>query len=138
MAGDWIKMRDDLAEDPAVIAIAAKTGLDEFGVVGRLQNLWAWADRQSRDGHAAGVTETWVDVRLRCDGFARAMVEVGWLTVGKRGIDIPNFDRHNGESAKKRALGTSRKAKQRANATLLSQDGHAPSVTKVRPEKRRE
>ena len=35
VAGDWIPMRTDLAEDPAVIAIAAATDLDEFAVVGR-------------------------------------------------------------------------------------------------------
>ena len=31
MAGDWIKMRTDLADDPAVIGIAAAAGLGEGG-----------------------------------------------------------------------------------------------------------
>lgn len=140
MAGDWIKMRNDLADDPAVIGIASKTGLDEFAVVGRLQHLWSWADRQSRDGHAAGVTGMWVDKHVRCDGFAQAMAEVGWLSIKKGGIDFPNFDRHNGESAKKRALATGRKAKQRAAVTqvsaVVSRMQRDESVT--REEKRRE
>lgn len=34
MAGDWIKMRVDLRDDPDVIGIAAATGLDEDTVVG--------------------------------------------------------------------------------------------------------
>jgi hypothetical protein len=153
MAGEWIKMRLDLAEDPAVIAMGGQTGLDEFAVVGRLQNLWSWADRQSRDGHAVGVTEKWIDARLRCDGFAKAMQSVGWLHLTAKGIEFPNFDRHNGESAKKRALGTVRKAKQRAgladpdaaeSASQMSHDvSHKVSRIKrdkseTREEKRRE
>ena len=140
MAGDWIKMRNDLADDPAVIGIAARTGLDEFAVVGRLQHLWSWADRQSRDGHAVGVTGLWIDRHVRCDGFADAMVLVGWLTIKKTGIDFPNFDRHNGKSAKQRAVTTGRKAKQRANVTPnhedVSRNERDEGVT--REEKRRE
>lgn len=117
MAGDWIKMRSDLAEDPAVICIAGKVGLDEFAVVGRLQFLWAWFDAQSRDGHAAGVTKAWVDRKVQCDGFAQAMVDAEWLIVTPGGIEVPNFDRHNGETAKTRALGTKRKQKERASAS---------------------
>lgn len=114
MAGDWIKMRNDLADDPAVIGIAALTDLDEFAVVGRLQHLWAWADRQSRDGHAEGVTFVWIDRKVRCDGFAAAMEKLAWLVKTETGIFFPNFDRHNGEPAKKRALGANRKQKQRS------------------------
>ena len=36
MAGDWIKMRMDLPEDPAVYRLARITGLDRLSVVGRL------------------------------------------------------------------------------------------------------
>jgi hypothetical protein len=114
MAGDWIKMRADLAEDPAVISIGAQLGMDEFSVVGRLQCLWAWADGQSRDGHASGVTQQWVDRKVQRDGFAQAMCNVGWLVVDNSGVTFPNFDNHNGDTAKTRALGTKRKQKERA------------------------
>lgn len=66
MAGDWIKMRISLAEDPAVIAMAAVLGESEFTIVGRLHHLWGWADVQSRDGHARGVIRPDV-VRLVSD-----------------------------------------------------------------------
>lgn len=142
MAGDWIKMRANLAEDPAVIGIAAALSMDEYAVVGRLQALWSWADGQSRDGHAPGVTSDWINRKVQCDGFAQAMCKFGWLEVDDNGITIPNFDHHNGESAKKRALGTKRKQKQRSG------DSCPPSVQDVsrnerdksgtREEKRRE
>lgn len=139
MAGDWIKMRNDLAEDPAVIGMAAQLGVDEFSVIGRLHVLWAWADRQSRDGHAHGVTTSWIDRKVQRDGFADAMVTVGWLLITDDGISIPNFANHNGESAKTRALGTVRKQKQRA-VTELSHDVSRTDRDKsgTREEKRRE
>lgn len=109
----WIKMRHDLEDDPAVIAIAESTGIDEFGVLGRLHALWSWADRQSQDGHAPRVTSGWIDRRVRHAGFAQAMIDVGWLVADESGITIPNFERHNSESAKERALAAERKRKQR-------------------------
>ncbi|WP_236225358.1 DnaT-like ssDNA-binding domain-containing protein [Pseudomonas pseudonitroreducens] len=117
MAGDWIKMRTALADDPAVIAMADRLGLDEFSVVGRLHHLWSWADSQSRDGHAVGVTVRWLNRYVQCDGFAEALAHVGWLTIDDQGIRFPNFDRHNGESAKARGLAKNRKEKQRAKVT---------------------
>lgn len=146
MAGDWIKMRADIAEDPAVIGIAARLGLDEFSVVGRLQALWSWADGQSRDGHARGVTAEWVNRKVQCDNFAQAMCHFGWLKVDDDGITIPNFDHHNGETAKTRALGTKRKQKQRAGAET-SDEGASEEAgmsrgdrdkSETREEKRRE
>ena len=122
MAGDWIKMRNDLSQDPAVIGIAAITGTDEFSVIGRLQALWSWADRQSRDGHAAYVTSAWLNKKVHCDGFAEAMVKVGWLTVDESGITFPKFGEHNGETAKARALGKNRKQKQRAAADVTHEE----------------
>jgi hypothetical protein len=78
MAGDWIKMRVDLPNDPAVIAISVATGLDEYAVVGRLHKLWSWADSQSRDGHAASVTEKWVDGLSTATALLRPW-SAGWL-----------------------------------------------------------
>lgn len=117
MAGDWIKMRNDLPDDPAVIAIAVKLGIDEFAVIGRLHSFWVWVDEQSRDGHAAGVTCSWLNRKVQRDGFAEALADVGWLVVDEHGLTIPNFDRHNGDTAKTRALGTRRKQRERALAS---------------------
>ena len=58
MAGDWIPMRVDLADDPAVISIATATGLDELAVVGRLHRLWSWANRHLTTGAAPSVSES--------------------------------------------------------------------------------
>lgn len=140
MAGDWIKMRIALADDPAVISIAARLSVDEFTVVGMLHHLWGWADTQSRDGHAPGVTNVWIDRYVRHVGFAEAMVAVGWLEIDETGVTFPKFDRHNGETAKTRALAAERKRNQRSKVTeddgQMSRSERDTSVT--REEKRRE
>jgi len=133
-------MRTSLATDPAVIGIADQLDITEFEVVGILHHLWTWADAQSRDGHANGVTTRWVNRYVHRDGFAEAMVAVGWLLVTETGIEFPNFERHNGETAKARALATVRKQKQRASVPAsvpnVSRTERDESVT--REEKRRD
>lgn len=113
----WIKMRLDLADDPAVIGVASKLSLSEYEVVGRLHKLWSWADRHTEDGHASGVTYAWLNRYVECDGFAEAVESVGWLERLADGVCIPSFDKHNGESAKKRELAANRKRKQREGVT---------------------
>lgn len=141
MAGDWIKMRTALANDPAVIAIALDLDKSEFEVVGMLHHLWSWADSQSQDGHIKRVTEKWIDRYVHHTGFAKSMVAAGWLVIEESGITFPNFERHNGESAKKRAEAAERQRISRENKKLgivtdSSQDSCDKSVT--REEKRRE
>lgn len=132
MAGDWIKVRCDLDEDPAVAKMAAALGLDRFAVIGRLVKLWTWADRQSRDGNA-DVTLLYVDELTNTRGMGDAMVLAGWLEVPENGrIRFPRFDRHNGKSAKNRALGQRRQQTFRSNAhvTNKSRSRNADRVTR--------
>jgi len=134
MAGDWIKMRHDLHEDPSVIGIAEELGLDEFAVVGRLHKLWSWGDVQTINGNALSVTPAWLDRYVSAPGFAQALSHVDWLCITSEGITIPKFNRHISESAKQRALTAKRAAKHR-NAKR-----NDTGVTKSAPreEKRRE
>jgi len=119
MAGDWIKMRTDLREDPAVFRLADALGIDEFQVVGSLFCFWSWADRHAVDGRVDGATSRLVDKVSGRIGFADALVAVGWLAFDDKGLLIPNFERHNGESAKERGLKNARQARWRAK-----KDGH--------------
>jgi len=126
MAGDWIKMRTDLADDPAVIAVASNLSLEEDVVVGKLHRLWSWANRHTADGNAPGVTYDWLDRYIGVTGLCEALEAVGWMDSDGASVTIPNFERHNSQSAKRRALTAKRVAKCR----------NARGVT--REEKRRE
>jgi hypothetical protein len=114
MSGDWIKMRNDLAEDPAVMQVADRLGLSDFEVVGRMHALWAWTDRQTTDGFLEGVTARRVDQKLQCEGFAAALQDAGWLHIQDDGVQIPDFHKHNGQSAKARSLAAQRQERKRA------------------------
>ncbi|MCG7949126.1 MAG: hypothetical protein N0C84_22575 [Candidatus Thiodiazotropha taylori] len=129
MAGDWVKFQVDTFEKPEVIRIADDLGIPEEHVAGCLLRAWCWFDKQSRDGHAANVTEKYIDRITSVTGFANAMQKVGWLIMDGDGLTVPNFDRHNGKSAKSRALAADRKRTER------SRNERDKSVT--REEKRR-
>jgi len=132
-------MRVDLADDPAVIAMACALGMDEYCIVGRLHKLWSWADRHCDNGHAKSVTFVWIDRYVGHEGFAQSMANEGWLVNSDAGVQFPRFDRHNGKSAKTRAEAAERKRLERdvTNKTRqVSQESCDKSVT--REEKRRE
>jgi len=137
MAGDWIKMRMDLPEDPAVYRLARLTSLDRLSVVGRLYAFWAWADKHAVDGRVDGGSSADVDDIVSHEGFADAMVKVNWLEVGDEYLAIPKHDRHNGESAKERSLKNARQARWREKKDEVPS---TPPSTKpsTREEKRRE
>lgn len=143
MAGDWIKMRIDIADDPAVIGLAAALKISEDEVVGKLHRLWSWADKHTSSGFVPHITAKWIDRHLEKGGFAAQMQAVGWLVVTPEGVTFPSFDRHNGKSAKSRAENTERARDSRkkrdasvTNCGCLSQKKRDENVT--REEKRRE
>ncbi len=137
MAGDWIKMDVGLPEKPEVWQIAGMVGIDADSVVGKLLKVWRWFDAHTESGNAAGVTFPLVDHVAGVTGFAEAMALCGWLVQDGSVMSLPNFDRHNGKTAKNRALTAKRVAsfKDKSNAK-----GNAPIVSDALPreEKRRE
>lgn len=113
MAGDWIKIDHGLHEKPEVHYLSATLGIDPFMVVGMLVKVWEWFDRNSENGYVANVTFASLDRIVARNGFAEAMNFAGWLDQQERGLSLPKFDRHNGKSAKNRALSRDRMAKKR-------------------------
>lgn len=136
MAGEWIPMRIDLADDPAVIEIAAELSLDEYAVVGRLHRLWVWANRHLVSGRTASVTGAWVDRFLGTPGFANAMQKAGWLKLRDDSIVFPNFDRWNSQGAKLRLLASQRKRKERSQK-CHDENATEKGLKESRVEKRR-
>lgn len=127
-------------EKSEVLAITAKMGWDDADLtVGKLFRVWRWFDQQTTDGNAAGVTTALLDRIVGVTGFCEAMRSVGWLCIHESGINLPNFDRHNGNTAKSRALTAKRVAHHKANAKANA-TGNAETVSGALPreEKRRD
>lgn len=142
MAGEWIKVEVSAPDKPEVLRIARILKIDRDSVFGKLVRLWTWFNRNSVDGVVDGVVSTDVDALVDHSGFAAACVAVGWLAVdtNRETVEIPNFARHNGESAKKRALKSERQAKWRgAQGKNVdgSVDGAVSTSASTREEKRR-
>jgi hypothetical protein len=137
MSGDWIKMRSGLAADPAVIRIRRTCGLDVDAVVGKLHRLWSWADAHTVDGTADGLDLDWVDETAGAAGFGACMIAAGWLEETPRGVRFANFGRHNGQSAKVRALAQTRMKRTRC-ADSATESEQKANTSATREEKRRE
>ena len=126
MAGDWIKMEVGLPEKPEVWQIAGMVGIDADSVVGKLLKVWRWFDAHTETGNAVGVSYPLVDHVAGVSGFAEAMALCGWLHQDGSTLMLPNFDRHNGKTAKNRALTAKRVAK---HAGKTNAEPNAPIVS---------
>ena len=128
MAIPWIKFEVTTSDKMEVGLIADILGIDPDAVVGKLLRVWAWFDENTIDGsasvtqkalqerykcNASSVAKALLDRRVGAAGFCDAMIQVGWMVELDGTISLPNFDRHNGESAKKRAEGGKRVEKHR-------------------------
>ena len=132
MAGDWIKMRSDLFTHPKVVRMSSALNEDKLRTVGGLMSVWCLFDAHSVDGELDGYTFDAIDEHLRWPGFSAAMRSVGWINETEKSVVLPEFDTHNGQSAKRRAQDADRKKEVRKTSASEA------DKTRTREEKRRE
>ena len=142
MAGDWIKMRSNLWDDPRISKICDVTEQTEAAVVGGLYWLWASADQHTEDGIMPGLSLRQIDRKTGIQGFGAALCSVGWIEETAEGVQIVRFDEHNGASAKRRCSESRRKMSARDADKVQTDGGHKeevlPQSCAPREEKRRE
>jgi hypothetical protein len=87
--------------------------------------VWSWAEDQTETGHIATSPDE-ISESVRIPGIGEAMLDAGWLIRLDDGISIPNFERHNGMPAKRRALRMlhMRLVRAEKKAKLLTQQEH--------------
>lgn len=133
MAGDWIKIEKDLPVKGKVLQIADTLGVNRFEVVGLLVVFWSWVDSQMSAecpqtyGHLSAI-----DGIVGRTGFGQALIDVGWLRVNGRMIEIPGYDEHLEMSAKKRAEDAKRKRLTRSAAHQSSETASEERPKNVR------
>lgn len=142
MAGDWLKWTKGLERKREVLIIAHSLGRTPEEVAARLMKLWDWCDDNiteeqiDENGHAFVTLGKdhlhLIDALAGVSGFADAMTTAGWIIQRSGSLTFPNYSRHNGKTAKSRALCNKRKRQERSRSC------HARSVTKTGLEKRRE
>ncbi|MDA8487446.1 DnaT-like ssDNA-binding domain-containing protein [Kluyvera sp. Awk 3] len=132
MAGDWIKMRADLHTHPKVVRIASALDADRLRVVGALHATWCLFDAHSVDGELDGYSSKTLNDMIGFEGFAQALIAVGWLEENNSSLCMPRFSEHNGQSAKRRAQEADRKRNARKSSASDA------DKKRTREEKRRE
>jgi hypothetical protein len=116
----WIKLETHTFEKVEIFSMAQELNIDPDAVVGKCARVWAWFDLNTVDGVTPIVTEALLDRYCGLKGFCKAMVKVGWMGINEQSLFLPNYDRHNSQTAKDRALTSKRVSKFRKN---LSSNG---------------
>ena len=112
MAGHWIKWEKGLCRKPEIMQMAAQLNQSEQHTAACCMLVWEWADDITTEG-LIKVTKDAVDKIAGQPGFAQAMVDAEWLVESATCIQFPNYERHNGNTAKKRMVEASRQLQYR-------------------------
>src|SRR5262245_23386499 len=99
----WIKVEHTLPRKPEVFRIAARTGMSRREVVGALVELFIWYDEQLANGERVIVSRETIKELTGSPEFSTALLECGWLREKDGELLVANLDRHNGNTAKRRA-----------------------------------
>lgn len=138
MALEWIKFELHTSNKPEVWEMAGRLGIDPDAVVGKLLRVWGWFSNHTIDGNAPSVTKALLDRDCGVTGFCAAMIEAGWMIEEDGRIRLPNFDRHNSQTAKTRALTAKRvanhKVKSNASSVTNRVSSALPREDKIRKE----
>ena len=129
MAGDWIKFELSTMDKPEVCQIAEWANIDPDAVVGKLMRIWGWFDQQTETGNAPSVTKKLLDRLVGVSDFCEYMKLVDWMVEVDGLISLPHFERHNGKTAKNRALTARRVAEHKSG----NAKGNAASVSGALP-----
>lgn len=147
MAGDWIKWSKGFAKKPEVLKMAGILKISRQDTATRLMEVYEWADENialkdfDEEGNAyadlGDLGYQFIDETAGLQGFADAMAIAGWLNTRQNRLVFPNFDRHNGKTAKERALDQKRKQANPVSdrKSVRKNSGSNPEKNRTREEK---
>lgn len=142
MSENWIKMRNNLQSHPKVVRMSSALKADRLRIIGGLHAVWCLFDEHSTDGTLSGYDADSIDSLIGFEGFSRALSAVKWLEIHADFVALPEFDEHNGQSAKRRAMETKRKRAERLQDVRTVSASHADKKRtreeEIREEKKEE
>ncbi len=128
----WIKLQTSLPKSAKLLVLAETLGCCEREALGIAMEWFCWIDEQCTDA-CTGLTGALLDRVMNCQGLCEALEACGWVERDEQGIVlVVDFDQHNGDSAKKRAMSAKRQAdfkRRGGNASSVTKKGNASSVT---------
>lgn len=144
MANDWIKFRCKLWDDPRVRKMSRECPAPRGQVIGALVRFWSLADQYAatKDGGATleGLTPEDVNAEVELENFVESLPEC-WCRVVDGKLYLPEYQEHNGQTAKTRAADAKRKQASRRRPENVRADADkcpdAPGPEKRRLDKKR-
>jgi hypothetical protein len=142
LAGDWIKLEHATLDKPEVLRTAEMLNIHRREALGLFVEFWIWLDKNLSGicpDFVRNMSRKSLDEVLHMPGFAACLVSIGWAKFDDEGsvMHIINAERHNGNTAKTRALDAKRK-KEKRSESVREMSGSKPDVSGTREEKRRE
>lgn len=122
----WIKLQTSLPKSAKLLVLAEVLRVKRAEALGLAMEWFCWLDEQCTDG-STGMTPRMVNEVIGHKRFVDGLVAIGWAELDADGrVCVVDFDAHNGQSAKARAMTARRIA-----AGRLSKKSNAASVTEV-------
>jgi len=119
----WIKIETHTPDKAEIRHMARLCHCSQAEAFLAFFRVLVWLDEQTEDGQVDFFTVEDADDIAGLSGFGEALAEVRWIIFGPGGAVVANWDRHNGQSAKRRCLDAERSRRGR--------ERHAASVTNV-------
>ena len=126
MSNNWIKVRIKLRTDPRTLALAAKLQCHPTLVLGGLFQLWSLGDEHGE--YLRGFSRSLLSQIIGVPNFAESLPK-DWLQDRSGGLLLPDYEKHNGSTGKKRA----QNAKRQKDLRDRNAGRNAPDVTSVTP-----
>jgi len=123
----WIKIETHTPDKTEIRHLARLCHCSQAEAFLAFFRVLVWLDEQTEDGHVDFFTAEDADDIAGVKGIGAALAAVRWIIFGPSGAVVANWDRHNGQSAKRRCLDAERSRRLR--------ERHAASVTNVTPER---
>lgn len=133
----WIKVDTTLVNKPKVVQISRMLKKKREETLGFLIKFWCLVDGLTEDGFLPGYDRVAVDDLVGLKGFAKALQVVDWLDFDENGCTVSKYEKHNGNSAKKRAESALRnkrfmRKKSNTNLTQSALENASPREEKIR------
>ena len=116
----WIKIETHTPEKAELRHIARLCNCTKAEAFLAFFRVFVWLDEETEDGHVDFFTIADADDIGELAGLGNALEAVGWITFSASGAVVSNWDRHNGQSAKRRCIDAERKRRVRIESGQMS------------------
>ena len=132
----WIKINTTLPRNPKILLLGQYLGISRYEALGLTVEWLAWLDGITTNGeieltaelmdglfyadflsqkNVTSVTQFCDTCHTNVTKMSHALSQIGWIRIDEDGIiHVLDFEKHNGETAKKRAEAAERKRKSRS------------------------